>query len=563
MLSGVFKEKVVISGKKYYIKKQIGEGAFAYVYHVKAKQPAKGNEIEEYAIKKMICQTAEQKADALKEINVLKAVNNEYVMPYLDSDSTTCSQTHHTLIYIIMPICRLGTLQQFVTRGVFPYQSGVLNGSTDSVVDNAIRKSLPSVLVQALWGLQALHEVGYRHADFKPDNILIQLTGDNNGGIRALLTDFGSATAIKQVAGTKKERLAIQEYAAGYTTASYRAPELWDAVGQVSSNDDTLVIDGRADVWSFGCVLYAVLFASTPFESRTQGLSTLSILSGNFSIPSIDPATAVSTFYSVLITSCLNVLITNRLDMAGLLSRVGPMLTPASGEQLVEFLTGLSETAVAIPPTSESAPLPVPPVAASSLQDVFTNFASFEAPQSPAAPDAGAATPVGDIAGFGAAPVGDIAGFGAAPVGDIAGFGDDEFGDFTDFESAPTGPPATDAATATASASASASVVGTSSIAGTQPTCTSDGNRLFISRDAKFLIHSVLPSYEVGDGAVEPTTTSNELLLKVGVFVRRSTGFLRKTIARKSVCCVHCIGVYCIVCVHGVGVRLRPCVAKL
>ena len=190
--------------------------------------------------------------------------------------------------------------------------------------------------------------------------------------------------------------------------------------------------------------------------------------------------------------------------------------------------------------------------------------------------------------------MGDIAGFGAAPVGDIAGFGDDEFGDFTDFESAPTGPPATDAATATASASASASVVGTSSIAGTQPTCTSDGNRLFISRDAKFLIHSVLPSYEVGDGApnpngnrlfisrdakflihsvlpsyevgdgaVEPTTTSNELLLKVGVFVRRSTGFLRKTIARKSVCCVHCIGVYCIVCVHGVGVRLRPCVAKL
>ncbi len=37
------------------------------------------------------------------------------------------------------------------------------------------------------------------------------------------------------------------------------------------------VIDGRADVWSLGCVAYALAFGGNPFESPSEGLLTLAI----------------------------------------------------------------------------------------------------------------------------------------------------------------------------------------------------------------------------------------------------------------------------------------------
>jgi serine/threonine protein kinase len=512
----MFSKKVVINGVSYTEKKLIGEGAFAYVYHMKAYSPmrladaggATDKTKQQYAVKKLLCQTPEQRNDALKEIEVLKTVDHEFVMPYVDSES------NQTEVYIVMPLCDLGTLQQFVTRGVFPFQSGIVYNSTGSALDTAIKDGLPRVLLQTVTGLLALHRAGFRHADLKPDNILLQFLP--SAEVKPLITDFGSATPIRQVVQSKADRLNLQEYAASYSTASYRAPELWEASDQTLSNDGKLVVDGKADVWSFGCIIYALLYASTPFESAAQGLSTLAIQSGTYKKPSL-PCTAskaqTSTFlmYNQLIQECLEVQTEARVDAQGLYVKMKDFDSASSGTALVEVLTLLGQQ-TALPP-------PIPPAAATVVVAA--------APTLPAAAPKVVAT-LADIAPTTCTPSAtsdNFANFANFPAGGqveqskevvltAAALSDDDFGDFADFDSVTIAPVAP-APVATAAAKGVPAAVRTVPVP--------------ISTDSTFLSDVLLSGYEKAGGA-------DGLLFCSRVFVRRTTGFLRKTVSRKPVC---------------------------
>ncbi len=269
------RQKVVVGGRKYYLIKQIGEGAFAYVYSAKAKHPVDG--VVDVAIKKILCQSDEARHDAMKEIDVLMQVKHEYILPMYGSEIVNTTQGSEASI--VMPLCELGTLQQYVTLGTYPHRSGLIHPSVRPEVQDAI----PSVLLKAALGLEALHAAGFRHADLKPDNVLLH--SNTSGTVIPYLTDFGSVAPIRTVLLSKRDRQSAQDYAASFSTASYRAPELWEPADQRYEPAEGLVIDGKSDVWAFGCLMYALLFASTPFESTTQGLSSLAVQSGTFKIP--------------------------------------------------------------------------------------------------------------------------------------------------------------------------------------------------------------------------------------------------------------------------------------
>lgn len=102
-------------------------------------------------------------------------------------------------------------------------------------------------------GLQVVHGHGLVHRDIKPDNIWLE-----EPSARVKLLDFGLARPV-----TDKERLTRSGTVMG--TPAYMAPE--QARG--------LAVDARADLFSLGCVLYALAVGRSPFH----GPDTLAILS--------------------------------------------------------------------------------------------------------------------------------------------------------------------------------------------------------------------------------------------------------------------------------------------
>ncbi|MBI1881510.1 MAG: protein kinase, partial [Chloroflexi bacterium] len=93
--------------------------------------------------------------------------------------------------------------------------------------------------------LDYAHRQGVVHRDIKPSNILLATDG------RALLADFGVALALDDLALTRT----------GHTvgTPAYMAPE------QASG----AAVDGRADLYSLGVVLYQMVTGRTPFRGNT------------------------------------------------------------------------------------------------------------------------------------------------------------------------------------------------------------------------------------------------------------------------------------------------------
>jgi Tol biopolymer transport system component len=131
-------------------------------------------------------------------------------------------------------------LDELIARGPVP-------------VDDAI-----AIAVQIAEALEAAHEAGIVHRDLKPANVKIR----PDGTVKVL--DFGLAKAWEEDTGTDlslSPTLTRHATAAGVIlgTAAYMAPE--QARGKP--------VDRRADIWSFGVVLWEMLTGRQLFDGDT------------------------------------------------------------------------------------------------------------------------------------------------------------------------------------------------------------------------------------------------------------------------------------------------------
>lgn len=109
--------------------------------------------------------------------------------------------------------------------------------------------------VQALRGLEAVHRAGVVHRDISPENLMVT-TGDD-GTYRVKLIDLGIAKP-REDAGEMKTKTGI--FVGKW---KYCSPE---HLGMLPAGEE---IDGRADIYSFGIVLYEMLTGVPPFVSDT------------------------------------------------------------------------------------------------------------------------------------------------------------------------------------------------------------------------------------------------------------------------------------------------------
>ena len=107
-----------------------------------------------------------------------------------------------------------------------------------------------SFVLQACDGLAEAHAAGVIHRDLKPQNLFICKKLDDTESIK--LIDFGISKA-------RESATTLTHDADVIGTPAYMAPEQFEA---------PMGVDGRADVWSLGAVLYEALSGQLPFAGN-------------------------------------------------------------------------------------------------------------------------------------------------------------------------------------------------------------------------------------------------------------------------------------------------------
>ncbi|XP_008543942.1 serine/threonine-protein kinase 16 [Microplitis mediator] len=260
------KETITVNDKKYNILEHLADGGFSSVYLVEDALTRR-----KYAIKKVICHSAEDQQIAAKEIEyhtILKHVN---IIECIDSTSKGAADpviNATSQVLLVLPYYHKGTL-------AYELEKRSKTNNYFSPLD------VLNIFQQICEGVKVFHDVKpepLAHRDLKTANILLDDT------LTPIIMDLGSVSQARVKVCGAQEAQTLQDIAAERCSMPYRAPELFNV-------ESYCMIDERTDIWSLGCILYALCYFKSPFEAvYERGDSVaLAVISANITFPENAP----------------------------------------------------------------------------------------------------------------------------------------------------------------------------------------------------------------------------------------------------------------------------------
>ncbi|MCU1234869.1 MAG: serine/threonine protein kinase [Candidatus Solibacter sp.] len=152
----------------------------------------------------------------------------------------------------------------------------------------ALREMLP-ILIQIADALGTAHAAGIVHRDLKPGNVMVT----ERGLVKVL--DFGIAK-VRQGSGSSETHPTetMTEMGKVHGTVAYMSPE------QAEGKE----VDGRSDIFAFGCVLYELLTGHRAFEGETE-MATLAAVMAKDPRPLRELAPGVPRSLEHVLEHCL------------------------------------------------------------------------------------------------------------------------------------------------------------------------------------------------------------------------------------------------------------------
>ena len=209
-----------VLGGRYEILSELGSGGMGVVYKVRDRQ------LDQIIALKTI------RSDGLRDSEMLETLKSEIRL------SRQITHRNVVRIYDLGEIAGLPFISMEYVRGMtLKY---LLQKRGRVPVSAGLR-----VMRQVCTALQVAHEQGILHRDVKPDNVMLEPTGN------AKLMDFGIASQIKITDGNAKDAVIVG-------TPAYAPPE------QLKGNR----VDERADLYACGVLMYRMFTGMLPFDDR-------------------------------------------------------------------------------------------------------------------------------------------------------------------------------------------------------------------------------------------------------------------------------------------------------